>query len=61
MNFLSNHVYLLHRLKKIQEKKKKINDAKEVLRLQKKETENLAEERAVDMLEAARDEEIVFN
>ena len=52
---------LIHRLKKIQEKKKKIKDSKEVLRLLKKEADNQAEERAANMLEDAQDEEILFD
>ena len=52
---------LIHRLKKIQEKKKKIKDSKEVLRLLKKDADNQAEERAANMLEDAQDEEIVFD
>ena len=52
---------LIHRLKKIQEKKKKIKDSKEVLRLLKKDADNQAEEQAANMLEDAQDEEIVFD
>lgn len=52
---------LIHRLKKIQEKKKKIKDSKEVLRLLKKEADNQADERAANMLEDAQDEEILFD
>lgn len=48
-------------MKKIQEKKKKIKDSKEVLRLLKKEADNQAEERAANMLEDAQDEEILFD
>ena len=52
---------LIHRLKKIQEKKKKIKDSKEVLRLLQKDADIQAEERAANMLEDAQDEEIVFD
>lgn len=48
-------------MKKIQEKKKKIKDSKEVLRLLKKEADNQADERAANMLEDAQDEEILFD
>ena len=54
-------LHWLHRLKKIQEKNRKVKQAEEARKAKLKEVTDLGKDHAANLLEDAKDEEIVFD